>query len=510
MAGLGASPHDVVINGAVDVFNQCVPTTSTTNCLALTNFWRSLSNLTINVMASPSLSSCQGGAEFWATSQAAPVRRVDVNGTMSLDDYCTTPSYSSGGEIADSVFSGGKVVSGSQQQFFVRNSNIDSWSNGVWNQVFSGDVGAPPQSFGQPGAQPYTTLASSPVTQEEPLLYTDSSGGYQVFVPSLQHNSAGASWANGPTAGTSIPIGHFFIAHPSDSASVINAALSRGQNLLLTPGIYSLDQTLDVKHANTVVLGLGFPTLVPANGLESMQVADVGGVKLSGVIFDAGTQNSRVLLKVGTKASVGRAGTPDLVQDVFFRIGGATPGRATTSLVVNSSYTILDDVWSWRADHGNGVGWTQNVSHTGLVVNGNHVTAYGLFVEHSEKSQVIWNGQGGTVIFFQNEMPYEVPSQSAWMENPTTDGYPAFRVASKVTSFQGYGMGSYCYFNQGLAIFATNAFQAPDKPGVQFHDLLTVFLNKATTGGIDHVINGAGGSATNANPDVGVDVVSYP
>jgi hypothetical protein len=76
---------------------------------------------------------------------------------------------------------------------------------------------------------------------------------------------------------------------------------------------------------------------------------------------------------------------------VFFRIGRGAPGRATTSLLVNSSQVILDDIWAWRADHGNGVGWTDNVGDTGVVVNGDQVTAYGLFVEHYEKYEVIWS-----------------------------------------------------------------------------------------------------------------------
>ncbi len=71
-------------------------------------------------------------------------------------------------------------------------------------------------------------------------------------------------------------------------------------------------------------------------------------------------------------------------------------------------------------------------------------------------------------------------------------------------------MGSYCFFDLGVPVFATNAFEAPDTSGVQFHDLLTVFLNATASGGIDHAINGAGGPATAANPDAPVDVVSYP
>jgi hypothetical protein len=504
VAGLGATPGDVTINGSVDVYNQCF---GPDNCIALDNFWRSLSNLTINVAGQ---SGCQANTEFWAVSQAAPMRRVQVNGGTTLMDYCGTgPYYASGGFIADSVFNG-NVVNGSQQQFIVRNSNLNGWSNGVWNQVFSGDNGAPPQSFGIPGANPYTTLATSPVTQEEPFLYTDASGRYQVFVPALRHDSAGPAWTGGSEAGTSIPVGRFFIASPATPEAAINLALATGRNLILTPGVYDLTAPIRVWRPNTVVLGLGFATLVPDNGTPAMTVASVPGVKLSGLIFDAGQVNSRVLLQVGAVPGLGfsNPADPTLVQDVFFRIGGAQAGQATTSLIVNSSHVILDDIWAWRADHGTGVGWTANTADHGLIVNGNDVTAYGLAVEHYQKTEVIWNGQGGTDIFFQNEMPYDPPSQAAWMAAPNFNGYPAFYVAPGVRTFTGYGLGSYCFFDQGIDIHATEAFDVPSAAsGVRLHDLLTVFLNGS--GEIDSVVDGTGAPvyAGNGGPS---DVVTFP
>ena len=124
---------------------------------------------------------------------------------------------------------------------------------------------------------------------------------------------------------------------------------------------------------------------------------------------------------------------------------------------------------------------------------------------------VIWNGQKGEVIFFQNEMPYDPPSQAAWMSSPTQLGYPAFLVSPGVTSFTGWAMGSYSFFNQGVDIYSAMAFQAPTRAGVQFHDLLTVFLDATNgKGGILSVIDGVGGASTAANPDTPVDVVSYP
>jgi hypothetical protein len=506
VAGLGQNPSDVVINGSIDVYNQCI----SGSCDALINFWRSLSNLTINV-TNPTFG-CYTG-EFWAVSQAAPVRRVQINGLATLEDYCTGPSFASGGFIADSQFNQNTIVSGSQQQWITRNSQIDGWTNGVWNQVFSGVIGAPAQCFPEVAScsGPYTTLATSPVTREEPYLYVDSNGNYNVFVPSVQFNSSGTTWANGATPGTSIPISKFYIAQPTDSAASINLALLLGKNLILTPGIYNLNQTLLVTRPDTIVLGIGFPTLIPENGLVSMLVLPSRGVMLSGMIFDASIPNSPLLLQFGTPFGDSSSSDPSAIQDVFFRIGGAEAGQANVSLSVSSNNTILDDVWAWRADHGTGVGWTDNTADTGLIVTGNNVTAYGLFVEHYQQYEVIWSGNEGTDTFLQNEMPYDPPSQAAWMEAPGVDGWAAFKVTNNVTSFKGYGLGSYSFFDQGVNIYAANAFEVPATLApASMNDLLTVFLNTAGFGGILNVIDNTGGSSTIANPDVPVTVVSYP
>ena len=509
VAGLGVSPTDVTINGHVDVYNRCL---TPDNCIALNNFWRALSNLTINVMG---LEGCRSSGNFWAVSQAAPMRRANITGgNLTLMDYCTAgPQYASGGFIADSQT--GFVINGSQQQFLVRDSSIGGWSNAVWNQVFSGVLGAPPQSFSSTpyDPPPYTTLTTSPMSREKPFLYVDSAGKYRVFVPALRHDAAGTTWATEAAEGSSIPIGDFFIARPTDTAKTINAALAQGKNLILTPGVYHLAGTIAVRRPDTVVLGLGFPTLVPDKGIAALAVADVKGVKLAGLMVDAGTVSSPVLMQVGTeRAAKGQAhratwsdpADPTSLHDVFFRIGGATPGKAVISLVVNSDNVLLDNIWAWRADHGTGVGWTDNTADTGVIVNGDNVMAYGLFVEHYQKHELIWNGENGRTIFFQNEMPYDVPSQTAW-SHEGVNGYAAYRVADSVATHEAWGLGSYSYFiNPGIV--ATRAFEVPSTPGVVLHDILTVFLNG--NGGIDHVVNDTG-DAVNATNQV-TNVVSYP
>ncbi len=131
--------------------------------------------------------------------------------------------------------------------------------------------------------------------------------------------------------------------------------------------------------SGTKIIGLGFPTLVPTNGNVTMDVADVAAVNISGVIFDAGPTNSPVPLQVSVPGSTANySSNPVTLDDISFRIGGATAGSPTTSLIDDSNYSIIDDMWAWRADHGNGVGRADNTAANGLIVNGNDVSAFGL------------------------------------------------------------------------------------------------------------------------------------
>ncbi|MET7997521.1 hypothetical protein ABZU76_42240 [Amycolatopsis sp. NPDC005232] len=489
VAGLGRNPDDVTINGdiTVDAFN------ASDQGVALQNFWRSAENMAVN----PS-----SGDDRWAVAQAAPFRRMDIRGGLQL--YPASFGFASGGYVADTRVSG-QTASISQQQWYTRDSAFGSWDGGVWNMVFSGTTGAPANTFPNP---PETTLATTPVSRDVPYLYLDGAN-YRVFLPALRTNASGPSWAAGSTPGTSLPMSQFRVVKPGDTAASINSSLAAGCNLFFTPGVYHLDQTLNVTRADTVVLGIGYPTVVPDNGVDAMHVADVDGVRVKGLLFDAGTTNSQSLLTVGTAGShVDHAADPTTLQDVFFRVGGELAGKATTSLVVNSDDTIIDHTWAWRADHGNPgtVGWTSNTADTGVLVNGDDVLATGLFVEHYQKYQVIWNGQRGRTIFFQNEMPYDVPDQASWNAPSGVAGYAAYKVGANVTSHEAWGLGSYCFFDTNPAVSSYHAFEVPNTPGVRLHSLLTVSLN--TRGSITHVVNDTGAATPSGTAPV--NVVSYP
>ncbi len=130
---------------------------------------------------------------------------------------------------------------------------------------------------------------------------------------------------------------------------------------------------------------------------------------------------------------------------------------------------------------------------------------YGLFVEHYQQYQTIWNGNGGRTYFYQNELPYDPPNQAAWM-NGSTQGWAAYKVAPTVTSHEAWGLGSYAYFNVNPAVVEAHSFEVPNTPGVKFHDMVTVSLGG--TGTISHVINNSGGTANSASNVA--NLVSYP
>ncbi|MFI7382675.1 coagulation factor 5/8 type domain-containing protein [Streptomyces sp. NPDC049813] len=485
IAGLGLSPDDTTINGDVTVDAGWFQGNATQN------FWRSAENLALVPVS---------GTNRWAVSQAAPFRRMHVRGSLNLapDGY----GWASGGYIADTRVDG-SVGPYSQQQWYTRDSSVGGWLNAVWNMVFSGVEGAPAQSFPDP---PYTTLDTTPVSREKPFLYLDGAE-YKVFLPEKRTNARGTSWGSGTPRGMSVPLDQFYVAKPGDGAGTLNAALAQGLHLLLTPGIYHLDAAIEVNRAGTVVLGLGYATLVPDGGATAVKVADVDGVRLAGFLIDAGTVNSATLLEVGPQgASADHSADPITVQDVFVRIGGAGAGKATTSMVINARHTIVDHTWVWRADHGEGVGWETNRADYGIVVNGADVLATGLFVEHFNKYDVQWNGERGRTIFYQNEKAYDAPNQAA-IQNGSVKGYAAYKVAESVTTHEGWGLGSYCYYNVDPTIRQGHGFAAPNTAGVKFHGLLVVSLGGK--GQYDHVINDIGG-ATSGDTTVPSTVVSYP
>ncbi len=471
--GLGMLPTDTTLQS----FNN--PATwlgDDGNHNATCNFWRGISNLQIN------------NNVMWAVSQATFMRRMQINGNLYLHDNF---GWASGGFLSDSNVTG-IIDSGSQQQWLTRNSDFKSWQNDNWNIVFMGnaDGKAPTTTW------PISTYTDVPVTRaikEKPFLVC-TEDGYGVFVPALRTDCKGLSWT-GDQEGELKSLDEFYVAHADgDTAESINAALAEGRNILFTPGIYKLNESLKVEKPGTVILGMGLATLTPTEGNLCMEVADEEGVEIAGLLFDAGEKRSETLLKVGAdKNSADRSSDPILLADVFFRVGGANSADTAVDscVILNANDVIGDNFWVWRADHGSGVGWNNNLAPNGIIVNGDDVKIYALMVEHFQEYQTVWNGDGGLVVFYQSELPYDVPSQNEWRaEEDGIHGYASYFVSDKVKTHTAYGIGIYSY-NRDAIVEEYSAMEVPENNGMDLHNVCAVMITGNP--GISHVINTYGG-----------------
>jgi len=489
--GLGASPDATRIAGNVHADANHEHNNATTT------FWRAAEGFSVEPT---------GGTMQWAVSQAISLRRMHVRGDLVLHQH---HGWASGGWMSDSLVDG-NVDSGSQQQWISRNCDWKSWTGSNWNMVFVGVPHPPEGAWPEP---PFTKVAQTPVVREKPFLQVNAAGEFSVRVPELRSDSVGITWGaketpSGETPGKTIPIAQFYVARADvDTAETINAQLAQGKNLILTPGIYELAGPIRVTRPHTIVLGLGFATLRPVKGTAAITTADADGIEIAGLLFDAGPSESPVLLEVGPEGSHERhTKDPIALQDVFFRVGGAGVGRAKVNLKINSNDTLVDHTWIWRADHGAGVGWDLNTSENGLVVNGNDVTVYGLFVEHHQKFQVLWNGSGGRTYFYQSEIPYDPPNQASYASAPGVNGWASYKVADGVTRHEAWGLGIYSVFTYPN-VNLTRAIETPKTPQVRFHDIITVALGDH--GEISHVIDDTG-AATAMHPRVTPKVTDFP
>ena len=526
VSGLGAEPGDVMINGAIHAEPHVDCPETPWDCPgpgSLNHFWRSMSNLGFTPIQRPVGADAErpfpaGVAEphqmRYAVSQAAPLRRVDIQGDLTL--FGRYGEYASGGYLANSRVTG-TVQSGSQQQWYTRDSEVGTWDGGVWNMVFSGVEGAPATDFGEPREDDLTGVATAldttPVSREKPFLYRADDGELRVFSPHARTGTSGVNWSTDEDAGRSLALDDFYIAQADrDTAGSINQQLDDGKHLILTPGVYELDEALQVHHADTVVLGLGYASLTPTQGNSALVLGDSGGIHVAGITVDANVPESDVLVRVGDSSSStgdepARAddGDPTTLTDVFIRVGGPWVGKAETSIEVNADDVLLDHIWAWRGDHGNGIGWEENTGAHGVVVNGDGVTATGLFVEHYQANQTVWNGEDGHTVFYQSELPYDPPSQEAWMDGDRP-GYASYRVADDVARHEAVGLGVYSYFWNEIDIRAESGIQTPETPDVTFRSMTSVFLNGH--GGINHVVNDTGEPAVGEHGSP--QVVSYP
>lgn len=480
VAGLGAMPDDVSLY-TVGCDARWLGDNGNHN--ATCNFWRGVENLSARHYVT------------WAVSQATFMRRVHLEKTLYLHD---SNGWASGGFFSNSKVEFA-VNSGSQQQWLSRNCDWETWMGENWNIVFAGiEEGKTPK-----GTWPEHAYTDVPVVEEireKPFLAYDEEKGFGVYVPQERTDAVGVDW----TPGEFIPMEDFYIAKPFvDNAETINAALQSGKHLFLTPGVYQLTEPIVVDREGTIVLGTGLATLRSMEGNACMEVVSDTKVTLAGILFDAGPEETEYLLAVGTglETSDGSEDSNELetehsatlLADMFFRVGGAkgydTDVKCCVKLYQND--VIGDNFWVWRADHGSGVGWDNNRAANGIMVAGNNVTIYALMVEHFQEYQTIWEGENGKIIFYQCEIPYDVPNQESWLSHDgAVNGFASIKIADTVKNHEAWGLGIYLY-NRDAEVELHSAMEVPENAeDIRVHNICTVMITGNP--GMSHIINEEG------------------
>jgi hypothetical protein len=472
--GLGKSPDDVVFDAARGVYSEEGDQTDLGG--SLSTFWRSAENFRTR------------SEMLWSVSQAAPMRRVVVEKSLNLAQFVdgVGMGYSSGGFLGNCRVKG-MVNSASQQQWFSRNLQTEAWPQGNWNMVFVGVNGAPSSSCGRSGDSfPSTNVEAAPVIAEKPFVSIDDDGKFSLQIPELQHDRQGYDFA----AGDTVPFEKVYVARATDSAAQINKKLKKGLHCVLTPGIYKLDVPLELNTEGQVLLGLGLATLVATNGTAAIRVGNVDGVRVAGVLLEAGTGKTEALLEWGDGRHKGDATRPGVMSDLFARVGGPNDPEdfevhAKVMVRIRSDHVIGDNLWLWRADHGVAgiVKAGMNPCDHGLIVDGDHVTMYGLAVEHTLRDLVQWTGDHGRTYFFQSELPYDVGQDFG------DAGYVGYRVNDTASAHSAYGVGVYHFFRD-FEVTVPRGIACPDWLENSFENPLSVSLTGKGT--MTHVINDKG------------------
>jgi hypothetical protein len=500
---------------------------------SLDSFWRSAENFKTHQDL------------LWATSQAAPLRRVRICGDLYLHDG---PAYASGGHLANVCVQprhrvddsstcserkngGGTIYAGGQQQYLLRHVQADRVTGGAWSLVAVGDStlrhDCPKKAVSTNngssvcGTAKVTVIPEPRVRIEKPYLVLKDDGVWELRIPQA-HWKGEASYRTEPMlcGSDSDDIRDFTrvrVVHDHEPSSRIQEALDQGKDVILAPGIFALERSLVVSHAHQVLMGLGFATLeAPPDGSPCIRVAPhVPGIRIVSVMLEAtastavgSTASSSALLEWGTEGVTdpGCREQPGAMFDVFVRVGGATGSGQRSRIAVpammriHSGHVIGDNLWLWRADHAmlspneaanyphiSAIFWQCEQDEcqalTGLEVFGDDVTIYGLAVEHANSHQTVWSGERGAVHFYQCEFPYDVSCDFA------EQGYRGYLVKEHVTEHEAYAPGIYSNF-RNCNVMVHTAIEYPERPGVKVVHPFTVKLDNQ--GGILSIANGKG------------------
>jgi len=546
VAGLGASPCDVVINGALSVNNGGLAIRPS-----------QLSNLTIN----PIQAGVPAHSMLWTASQTATWRRVNLLGTLYVSpvtqspgkcqnpcppgfDVNYIPGVANGFAIMNSVITGDVIDGdglnrpgvegngGNSDILFQQDVIKGTYSGFGSDMVFNGTIGVPADDFGPGATEPYkapgdiVTLNRASVVREQPWVYFDGKS-FRVFSPSVQHDVRGADWGTDSRQGTSLPLSKFYLATAAvDDATTMNAALAAGKNLIVGPGTYALSAPITIARSNRIVLGLGDPVLESDN-TSTLIVKDsatgtvIAKLDLNGRAFDPNdvgqvpfAENQIVIGQTARKT--GSASDPTTLTDVN------TVSGSRNDYLINQNHVILNQ-GEIQTNNNSGDGytttnWLAASGETGAIVNGDHVTWQGIWLEHFKKTQITWSGGSGDVTFLENERPLTVPfdpametgkQPSVWKMSAGFDGYPVLAVSSGVKTFTLHGLQSWSRLGNGCDCNITSVVTSPVRAGIHMHGLFSgeilgstppgTTATGATIGGAFNMVNRDGVSASVPN-----------
>ena len=502
--GVGANKDTVVVSPGIDVLNNCEKV-GDENCKdpgGLDNFWRSLSNVKLETAG-------LGKPLIYAISQASPLRDLTISGSdllmcdPGLGGDC---GFTSGGFISN-VNLDREIILGSQQQFYVSDSQFSALQAGAWNVVSNNNDGGDYKGEGDGNVNnqwsgfPFSHT-STPDKYDVPKMQLE---GSQWFVVADNQKESADDYVVLSLGENESPA-----TVSADVISNINAKLSTSKGLVIAPGIYHLEGTIQVPN-DRIVLGLGLPTLVCQDASGRCMETGSEGIRISGITFDAGvngrtTDPSNVLLTIGNSGE-GNNQNPVVLQDMYCRVARISKTQANPQafacLEIKADNVVGENLWLWRADHDEQeakIAFNSNECQHGLIVRGDNVRMHGLFVEHFNNYQTVWYGKNGQIAFYQSEMPYYLTVDERQITvdcrapgSDKVDPLPVCQslyVAEEATGFRGQGLGVYSFFPNFLGQQTVRAKSAikVENEDVSFTHVLTYFLNGDLASGIDAIL----------------------
>ena len=417
--GIGAldgNDHSTtIINGPGTILSANI----TNNSSAQDVFWRNLENLSLinNVKID------------WNTGQQCPLRWININGNLSLDQPGNTGNFfyqasyaegGCGGFISDSNIVN-NITDTAGQQYCFKNTTF-GYFDGTYAGQRSGQM-----NFVFYNSDSYSSALASSSFVNDPSniawVNKESQSGQIVLIEPSDYNNfkkspstdyVKPSWRD--ISGTS----------PTKITDVNSISWVASTTYYLEPGTYLLTSEWNINVDNVTILGLGYPII-------KCMTANMNGIVVSG---NQCTLSSFIIDSPPFQASptnnlIEITGDSNEFYDITLRTLGYSDfstGTSVQTMVYNNAVNnYFENIWAWRGDHFGGdiilpnagvasaLNWPNsefsygsNIANNGFFVDtaGGNCKCLALFVEHQTDYPIRWLATGGQVIMSQGEAPY--------------------------------------------------------------------------------------------------------